>query len=442
MMTIAEMLQAQRSGALTSRALVQQFLAAAEENKRLCAVSEINPEAFFDARALDASTDKNTALHGIPVFIKDNINAAGMVTGAGSIALARNVAQTDAPIVRLLRASGAVVLGKANMTEFANYMAGDMPNGYSSRGGQVLNLFDSAADPSGSSTGSAVAVGAGLCAAAVGTETCGSIISPAQYAGVIGIKPTAGLVSNMGILPISFTLDTAGPIARCADDARILLGVLAGRRYDAPAPGLQGLRVGICRMFTDEMEAPDWLEANENLVSVMQACGAQCVELPAHNIRAGEFLGPIMRHEFKYGVNRYLRSMNNPAIPQNLAEIIAYNQRYADIALRYGQGTLIEAENTPATLTAPEYLSALEARELAIRDFDDLFDEHGIDLFFMTAANSGLAAATGFPSMTLPIGRTPGGLPIGSYFVAQRQREDILLRTAAAIESALVTKSI
>jgi len=433
-MTITEMLQAQRSGTLTSRALVQQFLAAAEENKRLNAISEINPEAFAEAGALDASKDKSAALHGIPVLIKDNIDVAGMVTGAGSLALTRNVASADADIVRLLRTAGAVILGKTNMTEFANYMADDMPNGYSSRGGQVLNLFDPEADPSGSSTGSAVAVGAGLCAAAVGTETCGSIISPAQYAGVIGIKPTAGLISGRGILPISFTLDTAGPMARCADDARILLGVLAGKQYDTPAPGMHGLRVGICRMFTDEMDAPDWLEANEGLVAVMEACGAQCIELPEHNIRVGEFLSTIMRHEFKFGVNRYLRSMNNPAIPQSLAEIIAYNERYTDTALRYGQGGLIKAENTPGTLAEPEYLAALEARGQAIRDFDAMFDEHGIDLFFMTAAGSGLAAATGFPSMTVPIGRTARGMPIGSFYVARRMREDVLLRAAAAVE--------
>ena len=236
MLTITEMLQAQRSGTLTSRALVQQFLAAAEENKRLNAISEINPEAFAEAGTLDASKDKSAALHGIPILVKDNIDVAGMVTGAGSLALTRNVAQADADIVRLLRAAGAVILGKTSMTEFANYMADDMPNGYSSRGGQVLNLFAPEADPSGSSTGSAVAVGAGLCAAAVGTETCGSIVSPTQYAGVIGIKPTVGLISNRGILPISFTLDTVGPMARCADDARILLGVLAGKTAATRAP--------------------------------------------------------------------------------------------------------------------------------------------------------------------------------------------------------------
>jgi len=437
MMTIAEMLRAQRSGTLTSRALVQQYLAAAEENKHLNAVSEINPEAFAEAGALDASKDKNAALHGIPILLKDNIDVGAMVTGAGSVALTKNIAPVDAPIVRLLREAGAVILGKANMTEFANYMSDGMPNGYSSRGGQVLNLFDLAADPSGSSTGSAVAVGAGMCATAVGTETCGSIISPAQHAGAVGIKPTAGLINGRGILPISFTLDTAGPIARCADDMRILLGVLAGRQYDVPEPGLRGLRIGACRMFTDEMEDKEWLEPNENLVAVMQACGADCIELPEHSIRVGAFMGPIMRHEFKYGVNRYLRSMNNPAIPQSLAEIITYNQRYADTALRYGQGNLIEAENTADTLAEPEYLQALEARELAIRDFDSLFIEHEIDLFFMTAANSGLAAATGFPSMTLPIGRTAKGLPIGSYLVGRRQREDALLRAASALEVVL-----
>ena len=441
MITIAQMVYAQRNGTLTARALVSQCLAAIEEKQHLNAVLELNPQALAEAEALDAATDKGGALHGVPILLKDNINTAGPThTSAGSLALAANVAPTDAPLVRRLREAGAVILGKTNMTEFANYMGSGpkdhrgrgMPNGYSSRGGQVLNLFDPAADPSGSSTGSAVAVGAGLCAAAVGTETCGSIISPAQCAGVIGIKPTAGLISGEGVIPISFTLDTAGPIARCADDTRILLGVLAGRQYDPPEPGLAGLRVGVCRSFTAETD-PAWLAANEGLVDTMQALGARCVELPWHGIGAG-FMGDIMRYEFRHGINAYLRSMNNPAIPQSLSEIIAYNKHHPE-ALRYGQRTLIRANKAILGLRDPKYLRALKAREKAIKDFDALFDAQDIALFFMMAAGAGLPPATGFPSMTVPIGRTEAGLPIGSYFVARRGREDILLRTAAALEA-------
>ena len=437
-MTILQMTQAIRNGALSAHELVSQYLAAIEKNKRLNAVIELNPDATAIAENLDMSADRQKLLFGIPILIKDNINTGDkMRTSAGSVALANNIAPEDAPIVRRLSEAGAVILGKANMTEFANYMTdGTMPNGYSSRGGQTLNFFDANADPSGSSTGSAVAVIADLCAAAIGTETVGSIISPSQAAGIVGIKPTAGLLGNKGIIPISFTLDTAGPMARCVDDARLLLGVLAGREYQNRRGKLTGVRIGICRMFADEA-LPEWVVANERLIGIMRALDAECVELPEHDIRIGKLIYQICKHEFKFGINSYLQSLGNPEIPRSLQEIIEYNERHSDTALKYGQNNLVDVnETTSGTMTETVYREALTARERAIYAFERYFDDNRIDVCFMLAADSGLAAWTGFPCMTVPVGKTAAGLPIGSYFAARRFDEAILLRVASEIESA------
>ena len=455
--TISEIHSAYNDKKLSVRNLVLSFLsriASIDKCKDgLNSVLEINPDALciadeLDQRLLHGGEIANRKsgdfrfgpLFGIPVLLKDNINTADRLhTSAGSVALADNYAPYDAHIVRRLREAGAIILGKANMTEFANYMTdGAMPNGYSSRGGQTLNFFDPNADPGGSSTGSAVAVIAGLCAAAVGTETFGSIISPSQAAGIVGIKPTAGLLSNKGIIPISFTLDTAGPMVRCAQDAGLLLGVLAGRQYElSPASGLCGMRIGISRMFTEET-SPEWLTANKRLIGVMGELGADLVELPEHKIRIGKLCYHITKHEFKFGINSYLQSMGNPNIPQNLGAIIAYNEQHADVALKYGQDILTDVNDTTSgTMAEQIYTDTLAAREAMIHDFDKLFDDNHVDAVFMLAANSGLGAFTGFPCMTIPAGKTSSGLPIGSYFAARRFGEDILLRIASAVEQAL-----
>ena len=440
-MTISQMVKAIQNGALSSRELVSRYISNIEANKRLNAVIEINPDALVIAENLDGAACKRGALFGVPILVKDNINTGDrMHTSAGSVALADNIAPEDAPIIKMLRESGAVILGKTNMTEFANYMTnGAMPNGYSSRGGQTLSLYDPEADPSGSSTGSAVAVAADLCAAAIGTETCGSIISPAQHAGIVGIKPTIGLVNSSGVIPISFTLDTPGPMARCVEDAALLLGVLTGREYlNKHGAGLSGIRIGICRMAVDEAD-PEWLVANERLGGTMRGLGAECVELPEHNIRIGEFIHHVMKYEFKHGINTYLQSMNNPSIPQSLRDITVYNENHSNIALKYGQDNLLDAENTTGgEMSEALYAEALIARENAIHDLNKLFDDNRIDVFFMLAANSGLGAWTGFPVMTIPIGKTSRGLPIGSFFAARRYDEDVLLRVTREIESALL----
>ena len=434
-MTITQMTAAMRNNELTSAGLVKKYLERIEQHKHLNAVIEINPDAVAIAERLDSSKEKSGLLHGIPVLVKDNISTADRIrTSAGSAALAQNIAPMDAPIVSLLRRAGAVILGKTNMTEFANYMAHGMPNGFSSRGGQTLSFFNAKADPSGSSTGSAVAVSADLCAAAVGTETCGSILSPAQQAGIVGLKPTLGLLNGEAIIPISFTLDTAGPMCRCVEDAGLLLGVLADRNYRLDKDhGPGDLRIGIWRNSIKDEYDPEWITANENLLPLMKSLGAVCIDLPEHKINT-EYFKPVMQYEFKFAMNRYLRSMNNPAIPQSLEEIIAYNECHAAIALKYGQDLLNTSEKASGTMTEPEYLEAMKARDAAIKTLDSVFSENNLDIIFMTEGDFRIIT-TGFPGITIPVGRKPGGLPIGSFFMARRFCEEKLLQTAMAIEN-------
>ena len=436
-MSISEMVKCIKEGSLSSQELTSKYISNIEKNKHLNAVIEINPEAVEIAKRLDSLEKKEGALFGIPILVKDNINTGDkMRTSAGSVALANNIAPADAPIVLRLREAAAVILGKANTTEFANYMTtGAMPNGYSSRGGQTISFFDPKADPGGSSTGSGVAVAADMCAAAIGTETFGSIISPSQAAGITGIKPTIGLLSSEGIIPISFTLDTAGPMARCADDTRLLMEVLAGRKYQYDnTDKLKGVRIGICRMFTDEAD-PEWVERNEQLIEIMRQMGAECIDLPEHNIRIENHLDGVLKYEFKHGIDTYLKSMKNPAIPQNLHEIINYNELHPEIALKYGQDNLIDInETTSGIMDEPEYKEAMAARNTAISEFEKLFTDNCIDSFFALTGDSSLGAWAGFPCMTIPIGKTSSGLPIGSYFAAERFNEGVLLRIASEIE--------
>jgi amidase len=255
---------------------------------------EINPDALFLADKLDKEMtkyEKLPTLFGIPILVKDNINTADKLhTSAGSLALAYNYAPYDAYVINCLRKAGAIILGKANMTEFANFMSdnGKMPNGYSSRGGQVINPFNTTKSPMGSSSGSAVAVAAGLCTVALGTETSGSIISPAWQNGVVGIKPTLGLVGRSGIIPICYTFDTAGPITRSVQDSAILLSVISetdpddvsthSKRSEAidytqylDENGLKGLRIGICR--NQENTEEDKI-AFDNLLKTISGAGA------------------------------------------------------------------------------------------------------------------------------------------------------------------------
>ena len=449
-----------REKKLTVRSLVLAYLSRMAKTDScadgLNSVLEINPDALFLADAFDEKLRKNvelTPLFGIPVLLKDNICTADRLhTSAGSVALADVTAQKDAHIVKLLREAGALILGKANMTEFANYMSREnMPSGYSSRGKQVLNPYNREKTPSGSSSGSAVAIAAGLSAVSIGTETSGSIISPAGVAGIVGIKPTLGLVGRSGIIPISNTLDTAGPMARSVRDAAVLLSVITGCDPEDPAArghpaaytdcftanGCRGMRIGINRSSNEDKEEDaneETSAAFDNLCSVFSDTGASLIE----NIRLRQktAAGDIMRYEFKAAMNNCLSKLNDGKI-KTLGDIIQYNQAHSSAALKYGQSILIEAQNkTSGSLTEPDYINALLEREEAISELDAVFDENELDVILCESIPN-VAPYTGFPSMTIPIGQKKSSEPIPAYFLAKRFGETTLIQAAYAAERIL-----
>ena len=469
-LSIEELHALYAKGELTVREAVLFYLDRIQEldkgEEGLNAVLEINPDALFLADAMDArlrAGEQPERLFGIPILLKDNINTGDkMVSSAGSIALADHFAPEDAEVAAKLREAGALILGKANMTEFANYMTREgMPSGYSSRGGQVLNPHNRAETPSGSSSGSAVGVAAGLCAAAIGTETAGSIVHPAMMNGIVGLKPTVGLVSRSGILPISWTLDTAGPMARTVRDAAALLTAMAGYGekdaathalagrprvdYAAALEGaaLQGLRIGIneahkAENLTEEAMKDEkvirQLAAFDHLLEVLRQNGAELVRVA--DIEGAREIVPIMRKEFRRGVDAYLAVSHGHTAMRSLADIVQYNRRNAHIALRYGQSLLVEAAESSGTMTEPDYLAALALREEKIRALDKAFDDAKIDVMLCLMFTN-LAPYTGFPCMSIPIGRREDGVPIGSYWMARRFDETTLLRAAHAAEQAL-----
>ena len=454
-MTIQQMKQALEDGKTTSVELTKAALAKIEEYKHLHSVIEVNPDALEIAQKLDEHLGEKGVLHGVPILVKDNVNTAdSMATSAGSMSLAKNIAKEDAKAAKLLREAGAVIIGKSNMTEFANYMCDfrldeNMPNGYSSRGGQTLHPTDKNADPSGSSTGSAVAVAARIVPAAVGSETYGSIISPSQQCGIVGIKPTDGLISKEGIIPISFTLDTLGPMTTTVEDAALMLSAMAGKNYPMASKNPGEITIGVCKAGADNKNWPptkEWREANENLIAHMNALGMKVVELPEDNIKSFSesrddlFIFPLMQYEFRHAINSYLgnAAKGNPGIPKNLTEIIEYNEIHKDTALKYGQGNLIVADKVADNWQdEAEYKKALLERENAIATLDNYFDKHGINVLMMMSAHCGIAAATGFPSITFPIGKTEKGLQAGCLLVAKRFDEDMLLAVAKLLESSI-----
>ncbi|MCL2376641.1 MAG: amidase family protein [Defluviitaleaceae bacterium] len=407
-------------------------------------VLEVNPDALEIARAMDEERARGISrgpLHGIPILLKDNINTSDkMRTTAGSLALADNFAPRNADIVRYLRKAGAVILGKVNMTEFANWMTKGMTNGYSSRGGQVKNPYNHAEDASGSSTGSAVAVAANLCAVSVGTETHGSIVAPAMANGIVGIKPTAGLLRGRGIIPISNTLDTSGPMARTVRDAAILLGVLQGggdyaRNLDSTS--LKGLRIGIYGEANDENV--EFNAALERALNALAAAGAAITpDIPGVTPEAPwDYIGwPIAKHEFKRCMDHYLSTVN--AKMKTLQEIVDFNEVNSDTCLKYGQTLLAEClHETDGRLIADEYIEALHRRQKAANDLNKIFADNNFDILIGAAAHMGIAPLTGLPSGTIPIDARRNGVPIGLYFIARPFDEAGLIRAMYAVEQAI-----
>lgn len=456
--TLQSIAQAFAAHELTSLELTLQYLeriaALDREGPALNSVLEINPDAVDIAEALDREYEQKGPrgpLHGVPVLIKDNINTHDkMHTSAGSLALANNYASFDAHIVTRLRQAGAVILGKANLTELANFLTHGMRNGFSSRGGAVLSPYGDGLDVGGSSAGSAVAVAANLCAVAVGTETSGSILCPANWNSVVGIKPTKGLVSRTGIIPICTAQDTAGPLARTVADAAALLTVLAGPDPEDPATGfiepycrdftqsldpagLRGMRVGVSRVNLTHLPAEHQTLA-EHAFAALQQAGAELVdvELPRYN---SDWSSSILLFEFKQCLNAYLATCPDPGA-KTLLDMIDFNNADPERCLQYGQTVALDAQHrTSGTLTESAYLrnrakTLRETRALV----DGLLKTHNLSCIAMAGWND-IPPSSGYPAISVPIGvGADTGHPIGMTFIGTAFSEPVLIRAAYSFE--------
>ena len=459
--TIVQLAGAFEAGTLTARTLTETYLTRIEgldaSGPQLRSVIELDPDALEIADALDEERSGGHVrgpLHGIPILVKDNLDTADqMRTTAGSLALAQARPRRDAPVVTRLREAGAILLGKANMSEWANFRSTRASSGWSARGGQCCNAYALDRSPCGSSSGSGVAVAANLCAAAVGTETDGSIVCPSSLSGIVGIKPTVGLVDAAGIVPISHTQDTAGPMARTVADAAVLLAAIASRPIEigGDPSGLEGARIGVARNMAGFHEAVDLL-LDEALVT-LRAAGAEVID-PVDVPHATELEEPeweVLLYEFKAGIETYLGALDGDA-PRTLADLIAFNESHRDEELRYFGQDLFEKAEAKGPLTEPRSLEALTTSRRLSREegLDAAFASSGVDAIVAPSGgpawlidhvngdhyvggNSSPAAVSGYPSITVPMGFI-SGLPIGISFLGSAWSEGLLIDLASGFE--------
>ena len=474
--TISSLADKLSSGTYSSEQLIKLYMhrieAIDKKGPRLNSIIELNPDALSIAKIMDLELKSNKRrgpLHGIPVLIKDNIDTADkMQTTAGSLALVGNIASKDAFIVTKLREAGAIILGKTNLSEWANFRSSKSCSGWSSRGGQTKNPYFLDHNPCGSSSGSGVAVAANLCVVSVGTETDGSIVCPASVSGVVGIKPTVGLVSRTGIIPISKTQDTAGPMARTVKDAAILLGVLAsidtndaiteesnGKGYKdytkfLDIDALKGMRIGIEKKPQGDNKYVNSLL--DETLNLLKKKGAILIEIEYQDqinaLRGAEF--DVLQYEFKAGLNKYLSSGN--AKVKSLKEVIAFNNDNEDSAMPYFKQELLESSSAKKSLNDKKYLEAYEKSHIGSKKIlDTIFSNYKLDAicgitmgptcsidiiygdrwgdYSLTAP----AAMSGYPHMTVPCGAVYD-LPVGLSFFGTAYTEDKLIAIAYAYE--------
>jgi len=475
--TINQLQEKMASGVLTSEQITRKYLERINQIDKkgpsLKSVIEENPDAIEIARKLDEERKAGKVrglLHGIPVLIKDNIDTGDkMQTTAGSLALMGAPAHDDAFIVRKLREAGAVLLGKTNLSEWANFRSNRSSSGWSGRGGQVRNPYSTDRSPCGSSSGTGVAVSANLCAIGIGTETDGSIVCPSGINGIVGLKPTVGLWSRDGIIPISHSQDTAGPMARTVADAAIMLGLLAGADKNdqetskAPEPqdyikfldsdGLKGARIGIASDFMGFKAEVDQL-MNE-AIQAMKNKGATFVENLKFDNREewGKLEWQVLISEFKADLNAYLKTRKGVK-PQSLGDLIEFNKKHADSELKwFGQEIFEDAEKTKG-LDDLAYKEALaKVKELTQKKgIDRLMDENKLDALIAPTngpswtidlvngdhfggGSSEAAAISGYPAITVPVGFV-NGLPVGITFFGRTWSEPTLIKLAYAFEQA------
>jgi len=477
--TIARLQAAMGDGRLTAGTLVERYLDRIERLDRrgpaLRSVIEVNPDAGAIAEQLDRERRERGPrgpLHGIPVLLKDNVDTHDrMQTTAGSLALAGQPAPADATVAARLRAAGAVLLGKANLSEWANFRSRHSSSGWSGRGGQCRNPYVLDRSPCGSSSGSAAAVSANLCAVAIGTETDGSIVCPSSACGVVGIKPTVGLTSRAGVVPISHSQDTVGPHARTVADAAAVLGALTGVDPRDPATaagagrppadylaslvadGLRGARIGVAR--SSGFGASPRVDAiMDEALRALSEAGATLVDpadIPTRDQLGGENENTVLLHEFKHDLDAYLASRAGVPV-RSLADAIRFNVEHAAEELAwFGQERFEQAQGT-AGLTDPAYLEALAAGHRLSREegIDAVLDRHGLDALVaptggpawtidlvggdhFSTGSSTASAQAGYPIVTVPAGFT-AGLPVNISFIGRAWSEPTLIRLAFAFE--------
>ena len=469
--SLDQLRQRMESGELTAARAVELYLERIDQVDKngpaVNSVIELNPDALALAAQLDEERKQGKIrgpLHGAPILIKDNIDTADkMQTTAGSLALEGSIAQRDSGVAERLRGAGAVILGKTNLSEWANFRSTDSTSGWSGRGGLTRNAYALDHNACGSSSGSGVAPSASLCAAAVGTETNGSIVCPSSINGIVGIKPTLGLVAQAGIIPIAHTQDTAGPMARTVLDAALLLDALAdpaaaqkAESYAASCRpgGLNGARIGVARQLMGRMKAVDAL--TEAAIEALKSEGAEVIDLDG--LPDGDEVSDagyqVLLYEFKTDLNKYLAALGDTAKVRTLADVIAFNTANADRELPYfGQEHFERAEEKPG-LDAPEYKKALALtkRMSQAEGIDKAVDANRLDAILApttgpswttdlihgdhgSGGSSSLPARAGYPNITVPMGFIHG-LPVGVSLFGKAWTEPRLIELAYGYEQA------
>jgi amidase len=475
--TIDQLQQGYRNGDFTVTEVVQSYLdrisAVDDSGPMLNAVIQVNPDALTIAAELDREMKEGKVrgpMHGVPVLLKDNIDTHdGMETTAGSRALRGSHPPKDSFVAQKLREAGAVIIGKANLSEWANFRGNLSSSGWSGVGGQTKNPYILDRNPCGSSSGSAVAVSANLCMTAVGTETNGSIVCPATANGIVGIKPTVGLLSRSGIVPISFTQDTPGPMARTVRDAAIMLGTMTGidtadsktaasvgMMLNDYTPflkedGLKGKKIGWYTSGRGQHYKVDTLM--QKAVDYIRSQGAEVVEIEdIYSNEVGSLSFEVMLYEFKDGLNKYFSSLGDSAPVKNVGELVEFNKK-DEIELRhYDQELLLEAQRK-GSIESKEFIEILSKMNRLVRDegIDKVMAENSLDAFMaptgspawktdlingdaFVLSSSSPAAISGYPNITVPMGLVEG-LPVGISFFGRAWSEPLLLEIAYAYET-------
>ena len=477
-LTLDAIQQSFSSGQATSESLTRAYLERIRplDGRTVNAIIQLNPEALAIAADLDRERQAKgprSLLHGVPVLIKDNIDTSDqMWTTAGSLALNGSIAAQDSYVAARLRAAGAVILAKTNLSEWANFRSTHSVSGWSGRGGQTRMPYALDRNPSGSSSGTGAAIAASFAAIGVGTETDGSIVSPASVNCLVGIKPTVGLIGRSGIIPISFTQDTAGPMARTVRDAAILLTVLAGQDPRDPATianaghvpadytkfldanGLKGARLGVARKFFGTSPSADRII--DDSIAQLKSLGAEIID-PADastNWKYGDAENDVLQYEFKFGLNKYLAGLAPSIKVRTLTDLIAFNSAHRAAEMPYFDQEILEQSDKRGPLTDKAYLDALEKCRKQSRDegIDAVISKNKLDAIIAltngpacltdwingdqdTGGCSSPAAVAGYPHITVPAGFVHG-LPIGLSFFGTAWTEPTLLKLAYAFEQA------